>query len=434
MTPQSSFMVLARIDRAHETELRALLASMNHGPGRVDPNNALVPFAQYDALHFARFLILDDLTLGDGALYDLPPFDPPLELVFLCELDGDARAFVRQLARRSEPGLRAIFACCEGFAPGTDVASWMNAHSRPASATYIHQLGRTTVRIREEAALYEVLEGYLDANAAALAGRPAADVHAAARGFVDAETSAGRLTLSPERATPFVWRMRNLLELIGVPLLLLFFALPLAFAAIVLLLRIRMLEATDAEYCPRPDPRHVDLLSSLEDHDVTNQFSAMGTLKPGFARRTACVAILFLLDFVVRHLFARGRLARVRTIHFARWTFIDDEKRRLLFTSNYDGSLDSYMDDFINKVAFGLNLVFSNGIGYPRSRWLVVGGAKDEQPYKNYIRRHELPTQVWYNSHPGLNATDLERNMLVRNGVETASMSEPQAREWLALL
>ncbi|HEY0382886.1 MAG TPA: hypothetical protein VGC72_11880 [Candidatus Elarobacter sp.] len=433
MTPQSSFMVMARVDRAREAELRALLASMNHGPGRADPHNALVPFAQYDALHFARFLILDDLTLGDGKLYELPPFDPPLELVLLLEHDGDSRALVARLARGSEPGLRAIFSCCDDFTPGTDLAAWMNAHSRPAAATYIHQVGRTTARVREEAALYDALEAYLDANAA-LAGRSAADVHAAVRAFVNGETAAGRLTLSPERATPPGWQMRKLLNLIGVPLLLLIFSLPLGVAAAVLLLRVRMLEGTDPEYCPRPDPRHVDLLSSLEDHDVTNQFSAMGTIKPGFARRTACVSILFLLDFAVRHLYARGRLARVRTIHFARWTFVDDAKRRLLFTSNYDGSLDSYMDDFINKVAFGLNLVFSNGIGYPRSRWLVAGGAKDEQPYKNYIRRHELPTQVWYNSHPGLNATDLERNMLVRNGVETEALSEPQAREWLALL
>ena len=30
--------------------------------------------------------------------------------------------------------------------------------------------------------------------------------------------------------------------------------------------------------------------------------------------------------------------------------FLDD-KQRLIFISNYDGSLESYMDDFIDKVA-----------------------------------------------------------------------------------
>ena len=37
------------------------------------------------------------------------------------------------------------------------------------------------------------------------------------------------------------------------------------------------------------------------------------------------------------------------------------------------------MDDFINKVGWGLNLLFSNGVGWPRTRWLVHGGARIEQ-------------------------------------------------------
>ena len=34
---------------------------------------------------------------------------------------------------------------------------------------------------------------------------------------------------------------------------------------------------------------------------------------------------------------------------------------RVAFLSTYDGSLESYMDDFIDKVAWGLNAIFSNG-------------------------------------------------------------------------
>jgi hypothetical protein len=37
---------------------------------------------------------------------------------------------------------------------------------------------------------------------------------------------------------------------------------------------------SDPEIAPRPDPEHAKRLADLEDHDVTNQFSAMGTLKP----------------------------------------------------------------------------------------------------------------------------------------------------------
>ena len=50
-----------------------------------------------------------------------------------------------------------------------------------------------------------------------------------------------------------------------------------------------------------------------------------------------------------------------------------------MFASSYDGSLESYMDDFIDKVAWGLNAAFSNGVGYPKTNWLVADGATDEQ-------------------------------------------------------
>ena len=62
-------MILAPIVPSRETELRSLLDSMNEGPGSVNPNNPLVPFAQFDTLHFARFVILDDKTVGDLRIY-----------------------------------------------------------------------------------------------------------------------------------------------------------------------------------------------------------------------------------------------------------------------------------------------------------------------------------------------------------------------------
>jgi len=59
MTPQSTFMVLAPIDSKREMELRQLLDAMNRAPGRVDPHNDLISFAEFETLHFARFIILD---------------------------------------------------------------------------------------------------------------------------------------------------------------------------------------------------------------------------------------------------------------------------------------------------------------------------------------------------------------------------------------
>jgi len=145
------------------------------------------------------------------------------------------------------------------------------------------------------------------------------------------------------------------------------------------------------------------------------------------------IFIMWIIDYSARHIYNRGRLARVTTIHFARWVFLDN-KRRMLFCSNYDGSLESYMDDFINKVGFGLNLAFSNGLGYPTTNWLVLDGSRDEQKFKYYLRRHQLPTQVWYNATPGLSAMDMQRNSRIREGLENSYMTDSETREWLQLL
>ena len=199
------------------------------------------------------------------------------------------------------------------------------------------------------------------------------------------------------------------------------------------LIRLRIAEKSDPEVAPRVNADHANLLASIEDHDVTNQFSAMGSIKPGLFRRMVIILVLAVIDYTARHIFNRGRLARVISIQFARWVFLDG-KRRVIFTSNYDGSLESYMDDFINKVAFGLNVVFSNGIGYPRTDWLVLNGAKDEQTFKNYLRRHQLPTEVWYNAFPGITALDKWRNALIREGIEKQWMTNDEIQEWLRLI
>ncbi len=426
-------MILAAIAPRREAELRGLLATMNEAPGRVNVNNALIPFAQFDTLHFARLLILDDKTTGDVRAYGLPPRTYPPYLAFLGDVDGGEDAFVKELAGRAADGLRSIFSCCDGFGPTVDLVDWMKQHRSPSIANYVNWRGRTVRRVREETALRDALEAHLAGNAASLHGLSPREIHAALRTFANAETSAGRLTLSGEAATPLKWWFANLLHLAGIPLLLLV-ALPLLVVmAPFYIISLRRLEKTDPEICPTVDQIHSDELALAEDHDVTNQFSAMGSLKPGLVRRLTAIGVLSTVDYAARHIVRRGRLGRIRTIHFARWVFVAG-RERMVFFSNYDGSVESYMDDFINKTGFGLNAAFGNGIGYPRTNWLVMDGCTDERKYKEFLRRHTIPTQVWYKAYPGLTAIDLERNTRLRQGLESASMSEQEAREWVALL
>lgn len=433
MTPQSNLMVLAPVAAGRAPELRKLLATMNSSPGVVDPQNAIVPFGRFSTLHFARFVVLEDLTTNEIAAYGVTPGKYPIYLAFMADFDGERESFIAELVQVAGDGLRRIFSYCQDFSQTSDLASWIAANNAPIATNYVNWLGRTSRQVGEEFALHAALASYVAENAAALTGLLPRQVHEKLRQYIRSEQQAGRLSLTPAAPTPLGWQIRNFAHCVGVLLALLlllpFLLVYLPFFLIIL----RREEKSDPAISYRVNLEHANQLALLEDHDVTNQFTVMGSLKPGWFPRSTLVFVLWVANWTTRHFYNRGRLARISTIHFARWVFMDD-KKRLVFASNYDGSLEGYMDDFINKVGFGLNLVFGVGVGYPRTRFLIFDGAKDEQKFKYVLRRHELPTDVWYNAHPGLTALDRHRNSVIREGLGQDSLSDIETRQWLQLI
>jgi hypothetical protein len=433
MTPQTTFLIMAPVAAGRVEALRSFLLGMTLEPGLADPENGLVPFGRFGRLHVARLFIVEVDTWRDIEAHGVEARPYPPHLAFLGDIDGDRESFLAELAERAGPGLREIFAFCEGFDPGTDLLAWMRRRNVEEAANYVSMRGRTVRQVREEVALRRALGTRLPAAVAEHGTADPIRLYDALKTFVRAEQRAGRLTLTPPVPMTLGEALRHYAEKLGVPLLLLA-ATPLAVvAAPFLYLQLRRLERSDPEVLPRPDDARIVHLSTFEDHDVTNPFSAAGDLKPGAFRRNAARLFLFLLNYSARHIFGRGYLTRVQTIHFARWVFLDDD-RRMLFCSNYDGSLESYMDDFINKVAWGLNLVFSNGVGYPSTRNLIKGGAEQEDKFKRFLRNRQQPTEVWYKAYPGLTAFDLAENGRVRQGLEQRPIGSRAIRHWLSRL
>src|SRR5690242_9928770 len=195
MTPQSSFMVVAPLQRSRMSAVREVLATMNLAPGVVDPDNALIPFGRFTNLHFARLVVLDDQTTGDPkAVYGIERPEPPLYLAFLGDFDGSYDDFIRDLVRHAADGLRRIFSLCDGFSARDDLRAWMVAHEQRPSTYYCNWVGRTVQQTREEERLRQVLLRYLDVSPD-LADQPPRAVHEALHRFVQGERAAGRLTL-----------------------------------------------------------------------------------------------------------------------------------------------------------------------------------------------------------------------------------------------
>jgi hypothetical protein len=108
-------------------------------------------------------------------------------------------------------------------------------------------------------------------------------------------------------------------------------------------------------------------------------------------------------------------LARIGTIHYARWVIID-EGERLLFTSNFDGTWDQYIDDFSEYLAEGLDRIFGHCEGYP--------GARPVEGLKAYIREHEIEANVYYAAYPDATVKQVQKGLRVLGAVEQALYEE----------
>lgn len=392
-----------------------------HNPAQ----NDVLSFGALPGCHFGRVLHLPSST-------DLQGQRIGPQLMLLSDCDGSAKTHLRQLVDVSGAGLDRLFGACVDYprqpSPATRLA-FLKKCVQPVKAVYVHRQGRTVEQIRREAELRSALVAFIAAqrfrDLSALSIRDLIISHVRNTGPL-------RWALDRAPALDAAYRLQNGLDLLTLPLGLVALGPIVIPAALLLLLLVRWQEQRDPMLPDRPSLDLVRTLTELEDYAAHNGFTAGGYVKPGWVRRAAVSSLLPLIGWGSRHLFTQDSLAGVKSIHFARWVPLD-EGRRVIFASNYDGSLESYNNDFIDLVAWGLNLIFSNGFGYPSTRWLVFGGARYEQEFKNFLRSHQIPTPVWYSAYPQLSARNVERNATIRAGLR-GHMTEQEARAWLTLL
>ena len=105
----------------------------------------------------------------------------------------------------------------------------------------------------------------------------------------------------------------------------------------------------------------------------------------------------------------------------------------MLFFSNYDSSWESYLGDFIDKASVGLTGVWSNTVLFPRTRWLFLDGATDEERFKAWARAQQTPTDVWYTAYKNLTVKNIINNKEIRKGL-SGNLTDDQTLEWLRRL
>jgi deferrochelatase/peroxidase EfeB len=245
-------------------------------------------------------------------------------------------------------------------------------------------------------------------------------------GFLPATNALADAFSTPVVAMATIWS--GLLWVLGA---LLAFVVPLLVLAGGLYLHLRKLEETDWLDERSLSRAVLHQILARENHYAQNHMVSVTQRKAGWTRRLTTRLAFWLVAGLARLQFAPGYLADIGTIHFARWVMLPGS-RDFVFFSNYGGSWESYLEDFITKAHAGLTAVWSNSVGFPRSQNLFQQGATDGERFKRFARHSMSPTPFWYSAYPTLTTDNIRSNAAIRMGL-AAAMTEDEASAWLNL-
>jgi hypothetical protein len=360
-----------------------------------------IDFPRSRTIHFARFAILDDPDRGA----------PHQRLLFSSNYDGELDDHLAELVRLTSD-MAAIWGACEGYSGPEAFAAFIRAHAHQPAAFYIAFPEADAAGISHA----------IDVRRQALAIAHASPLTAFER--LRAAFSTGPGSLVPRALIDGVRRLARALPLpLDLARAVASSGFPAVYRATLKLIAsldrypvFRLVNrVTSNRLPPRQSPYssiEVDscapwaprvpgdeIPSTLratpptfrEDAVTQNQLTLVTVVDPRQVARVR--AVMAAIDSYAKRLAPRGSLIGISTIHFVRWLLID-EGRRLMMLSDYDGSWESYIDEFAEMILSGLDAIWESSFGFPPD------GARDVPAFKRFLRSHQVPSEIFYSSYP----------------------------------
>jgi|GEM_PF-561514 len=436
---RNALTVLVPIQPGGEAALKTVLEDI----GGDIKNNRYLSFDGLKDTHFLRWVII-----------------PGPLLAFEANFDSTVGDFLRDFVRLAGSSLREhIYRHCEPPLRNEDadeaLVGYLLDHALNEPLFFQGYPGLRVESIDNGARVRELIQRYLDGERGRRRPKDELQLHADIRSHLEARASGAgvELTLEPERRS---WKTRLLRTPVvrgGLGVLALPVALPTGMALLGLWLAegaadwVRQARGgTDGATYRDKDYKKLGTLLEREDFKTQNQLTHLVDLKPGLPRLALLKLTLWVWSYLAKYSFPEGHLGDIQGIHFARWVIVRDEarggagraKHRLLFFSNYDGSWEDYLGAFVDRASIGLTTIWCNTEGFPRMRLRVWPprlelGAGREEAFKQWVRQHQVYTQVWFTRHPALSVSNIFNDRNIRSKVK-ARLSRKQAKEWLRCL
>lgn len=429
MINQNPLTVLAAIDPQKLPALKLLLQTISD---KVE-SNAIIPFGNLTKIHFARFVIIDAAEVDGKAT--------PAWLSFSSNFDGDLDGHLTELFAGAGAGFDQVDSNCLDYRASGNTGlriAFFKEHMLPLpNAFYVGHRGLSVETIKHQDKVRDEIETFLNQN-------PQGNLQPLAikQNIVQHLQKTGLLNVQPPAIhLGSIWQpLLVVLVIIILAIALLGWkSLWLLVALIVVVLflyaTLRQKEKSDPQIEIKDEQTLTDKIATLktkEDFVVQNQLTHLVEIKKGWFRLLSLRFVLWAINLLAKTVYTKGKLGNIPTIHFARWVIIDNN-RRLLFFSNFDGSWESYLGDFIDKAAVGLTGVWSNTELFPKTKNLISNGATDEERFKYWTRKHQIPTQVWYSAYKTLSVVNVINNNEIHQGL-FKKMNHDETIAWLRKL
>jgi hypothetical protein len=407
--------VLAAIRPGEEKRLRDVLRPIGDDIRARTMKDAAerphIDFCRSRTIHFARFAILDDPNRGPERN----------RLLYASAYDGDLDGHLAELIAITSD-MDAIWGRCEAYTGASGFGAFIRAHAREPEALYIAFRDETVERIQQSIALRRQVQPLLDAASTGSLAKILPGLSTGEPSWVRAvrrmSSATGRdLGAAIERlirALPIVADLPRAIGRCGITNVYLGAQRITASLDRYALFRWlnwitgnhlppprSMYSSVGLDNCDIPDPivpgdeipMGGDRLPPTFREDVVtqNQLTVITVVRSEQVDRVR--AVMSAIDSYSRRLSPPGSLIGISTIHFVRWLLIDDG-RRLMMVSDYDGSWDSYIDEFAELILSGLDAIWESSYGYPPD------GARDLPAFKRFLRSHQVPSEVFYSAYP----------------------------------
>ena len=232
---------------------------------------------------------------------------------------------------------------------------------------------------------------------------------------------------------PFREKMAEIIFALG-------FSLPvlLLIGVLIIIFLWKLLSKSEANNKPHDSDAMISniekmMLNENNPDSVQNHMLSVTRLIPEHFRHsvTLPLALSIMVTATKKQRARPGFLGTIGTVHYARWIRLP-RTNNYVFASNYDGSFESYLEDFITKFGIPLNGAWSHGIGYPKTKNVFYEGSEDGERFIRWARGSMRPSPFWYSAYPKLTVEQIRRNALIRDGLARIE-SPSDAEAWLDL-